>query len=106
MKHLEVSGTVRPLYGSLGVKGLSDHVRSYMFRSCKVIIISDIKMFHGALSVNIHKTLDPVCLRFTFHTLNAKKHARAHARTRVRVCMYTHSIAACFLFLYKKFIIA
>ena len=28
MQRLEVSGAVRPLYGSLGVKGLSEAVRS------------------------------------------------------------------------------
>ena len=31
MQRLEVSGAVRPLYGSLGIKGLNEGVRSHFF---------------------------------------------------------------------------
>jgi len=65
--------------------------------------MSDNKTFQGILSANIHKTLDPVCLQFTFHALNAKN---THARARAHVCVCAHSITVCFPFLHKNFKIA
>jgi len=71
-----------------------------MFRSCKAIIISDIKMPHGILSVNIHNTLDPVCLQFTFHALNAKNgHARTHTHVCVCACIHIQSLCVLYSFL-------
>jgi len=77
-----------------------------MFRSCNAIIMFGTKTLHGILSVNTHKTLDPVCLQFTFHALNAKN-TFTHTRTHIHVCVCvrvcTRSITACFIFLYKNF---
>jgi len=45
-----------------------------MFRSCSAIIMSGTKMFHGILSVNIHKNI----------------HTRTHTHTRVCACVCVH----------------
>jgi hypothetical protein len=61
MQCLEVNGAVRPLYGSLGVKGLKAYLRHVSVQVCrfqgeqdpglKKIIVNDHVLFTGFLSL-------------------------------------------------------
>ena len=48
MQRLEVSGAIRPLYGSLGFKGLIKDDSNYMFRPIAAIIRVFIRKYGGS----------------------------------------------------------
>ena len=76
MQRLEVSGAVRPLYGSLGVKGLKVRPRSYAKPSCKVLIDqNDLYLqawYHDLPALDLQKeTRYPLCAARVFCYNNA-----------------------------------